>query len=64
MPRIIKKAKRKEYQVVCHNCEYTIGYFKDDVKEYHSGSDPWGYSEDYEYITCPHCKKRIVTKSL
>lgn len=62
MPRIVKKAKRKEYKVVCENCEYTIAYYKDEIKKY-SGTDPWGYSESSEWIVCPHCKEDIVLKN-
>lgn len=35
MPRFIKEALRKEKKVVCKNCGRTIGYFLNDVKEYH-----------------------------
>lgn len=62
MPRIIKKGKRKEKKVVCHECGTTVGYFKEEVKEY-SGTDYGGGPDGRTWIVCPHCKEDITLTS-
>lgn len=62
MPRIIKKGKRKELKVDCNECNSTIGYFKEDIKEYH-GTDISGGPDGQTWIVCPHCKQNIILDS-
>lgn len=64
MPRVIKEAPRKEKKVVCKNCGRTIGYFNNDIKEYH-GTDIGGGPDGCKWIVCPgeDCGKDIVLES-
>jgi len=61
MPRIISKATRKEKKKKCSECKCTIGYFENEVIEEYN-TDPWGFTDHYDYIRCPNCNERIVIK--
>ncbi len=62
MPRVIKKGKKRERKVECDECGSTIGYFKEDIEEYH-GTDISGGPDGQEWINCPECREKIILRS-
>lgn len=49
-------------QVTCRNCGAILRYKQSEVKEYH-GTDYGGGPDGMEWVTCPRCSHRAVTRS-
>lgn len=62
MARVIREGHVKEKKASCKNCGSLIGYYKQDVKEYH-GTDYSGGPDGQEWVVCPKCGKDIILKS-
>lgn len=66
MPRVIMRPPKNfnspvEQKVQCTGCGATVGYFKEEVREYH-GRDISGGPDGKEWIDCPHCGRQITLK--
>lgn len=64
MARVIELAPIVEKKVVCEHCGRTIGYVKNDIREYH-GTDISGGPDGQEWVVCPanDCGKKIILRS-
>lgn len=59
MARLIRIDDKKEKQTTHSECGAVIGYFMNEVEDIKSVQDYGGGSDQYGYIICPNCKKRI-----
>lgn len=58
MARVIKIDDKQEKEVTHKDCGAVIGYFQNEV-QFKRHYDYTGDYDVYNYITCPHCGKKV-----
>lgn len=61
MVQIVGKDPAAIKRVTCKGCASLLEYTLSEVTSFNS-TDYSGCSDDYHYITCPGCSKRVYVK--
>lgn len=52
---------KRARSIECSHCGYELSHLPSDVRHYHHDMDLGDTAEDeYDYIVCPQCRKRVV----
>lgn len=62
MVEIVGKDQKYVKRITCEKCASILEYTDNELKKY-SGTDYSGGADGHEWIDCPCCGNKVITKS-